>query len=399
MSASQLRVVTRFEVTRTIRRPQFWVAALLLPILMAGVVSIMTWAGTTAPAASEPINFEYDDKSGIISETAAAHLGGRLAGPDASRRAESGELTAYLLFPANPTTEPVEIVAADRGLFGNSDYTRLADSLFTTSVDSTLESDETVALVRTSIATTLHTYTNGQPAGGLGAMLVPGVLAVLLLLIVTLLGNQMLNSTIEEKENRVSEMMLVSLPARTLIHGKILALTLLGLVQVAIFLLASVIMYAVTAPGIDLDGLGVGEIVVDPVRAAVGMLLLLGGLLTLLALLVLIGAVMPSAKDAAPFYSAVVLITIVPFYFVTAVLLNPESPVVAFLTYFPLTAPMTALMLNATGALNPWVGTAVAVGLFVIGALILRLAVSAFQRGVIQYDRPLRLKDFAAHRA
>lgn len=392
MSAGQVRIVTRFEVSRTIRRPQFWVAALLLPAVLAVMVAVLTWAGTNTPAASEQISFEYADDSGLISETAAAQLGGRPAGQDAEQRAKDGQLVAYLHFPADPTTDPVEIHAKDRGLVHNADYTALARGLYTASVDTTLDTS-TAALVRAIPATTIHAYADGEPAGGLGAMILPGLLAVLLLLIVTLLGNQMLNSTVEEKENRISEMILVSLPARALIQGKILALAVLGLVQIGIVALSGVLIYAIAAPGMDLDFLGIGDIVVDPLRVALGLALLLGGLLTLTALLVLAGAAMPSAKDAAPFYSTVVIVMIAPFYFITAVLFTPASPMVTILTFFPVSSPMTALLLNATGALDPWVGAGIAIGLFVVGALILRLAVAAFQRGVIQYDQRLRLKD------
>jgi len=154
-----------------------------------------------------------------------------------------------------------------------------------------------------------------------------------------------------------------------------------------------VLIYAIAAPGMDLDFLGIGDIVVDPLRVALGLALLLGGLLTLTALLVLAGAAMPSAKDAAPFYSTVVIVMMAPLYLISLVLFTPASPMVTILTFFPVSSPMTALLLNATGALDPWVGAGIAIGLFVVGALILRLAVAAFQRGVIQYDQRLRLKD------
>ncbi|MFJ3391263.1 ABC transporter permease [Leifsonia aquatica] len=391
MSAGQVGIVTRFEVSRTIRRPQFWVGALLLPAALAVMAMVMTWAGTSTPAASEQITFEYVDDSGVISETAAAHLGGRLAAPDAEQRAKDGRLVAYLHFPADPTTDPVEIYAKDRGLIDNADYTVLARDLYTASVDATLDPN-TAALVRAIPTTTIHAYSDGGPAGGPGAMMLPALLAILLVLIVALLGNQMLNSTVEEKENRISEMILVSLPARALIHGKILALAVLGLVQIGIVVLSGAFIYAIAAPGMDLVQ-GIGDIVVDPTRIALGLALLLGGLLTLTALLVLAGAALPSAKDAAPYYSTVVIVMVAPLYFATAVLFTPSSPVVTVLTYFPVTSPMTALLLNATGALDPWVGASIAIGLFLIGALILRLAVAAFRQGVIQYDQRLRLKD------
>jgi len=397
MSAAHVRIVTRFEVSRTIRRPQFWVAALLLPALLAAMVIVMTWAGTIAPTAADPIDFEYSDDSGLIHEGAATDMGGRPAGPDAEQRVKDGQLIAYLHFPADPTTEPVAIHAVDRGLFDNADYSVLARALFAASIESTLD-PRTADLVRAVPATTIHAYADGHRAGGLDAMILPALLAVLLLLIVSLLGNQMLNSTVEEKENRISEMILVSLPARALIHGKILALAVLGLVQIGIVVLSGAIIYAIAAPGMDLEFLGIGDIVVDPVRVALAIALLFGGLLTLTALLVLIGAAMPSTKDAAPFYSTVVIVMIAPLYFITTVLMDPTNPVVTVLTYFPVTAPMTSLLLNATGALNPMAGAGIAIGLLVIGALVLRVAVATFQHGVIQYDQRLRIKDLIPHR-
>ena len=50
---------------------------------------------------------------------------------------------------------------------------------------------------------------------------------------IILLSNQMLNSTLEEKENRVTEMILTTLNPTTLIIGKIIALFMVGLVQIA----------------------------------------------------------------------------------------------------------------------------------------------------------------------
>ena len=399
MSRSPVAVVTRFELARTLHKPQFWVSALLLPAILAAAVLVVAWASNSDPAPSDAITFEYSDQSGIISETVAAQLGGSPAKDDAADRAKSGELDAYIVFPTDPVNQPIKIVAPDRGVIGNGDYSALAAHLFTASVDASLGSPRTAELVRATPQTDLQTFTAGEPAAGLGGIVLPALIGVLLLLIVSLLGNQMLNSTVEEKENRISEMLLVSLPARVLIHGKILALALVGLIQIGIVAVASVAIYFLASSWLRLDELGIITIVVDPIRIGVGLLLLAGGVLVMTALLVLIGAAMPTAKEAAPYYTAVVLFTIGPLYLITTILMNPNSAVVQVLTYFPLTAPTTALILNATGALDPLLGAGIGLGLLVIGAFILTLAVAMFQRGVIHYDRPLRLKDLRSTRA
>ncbi len=205
MTRTPVTVVTRFELKRTLRKPQFWISALVLPAILIAMVLVVAWAGAAKPEHVEAITFEYSDESGLISETVADRLGGSPARKDASQRAKSGDLSAYIAFPADPVRQSVAIVAADRGVMGNSAYVALVAKLFAASVDESLGSRHTVELVRTTPHTELHTYRDGEVASGLGAIILPGLIGALLLLTVSLLGNQMLNATVEEKENRVSE--------------------------------------------------------------------------------------------------------------------------------------------------------------------------------------------------
>lgn len=399
MSSSHVAVVTRFELIRTLRKPQFWIAALLLPAILSAVVLVIAWAGNLEPEQTKPIAFEYRDQSGLISEASASDLGGSVAKPRAAERVKEGTLTAYFDFPIDPVRNRVVVIAEDRGAIANRDYARLVDQLFSSSVDSSLDSPQVVELVRASPRTDLRTYTDGAPANGFDAMILPGLLAVLLILVVALLGNQMLNSTVEEKENRISEMLLVSLPARALINGKIFALALLGLIQIGILAIGLGLIYVASSSWLRLEAIGITSIIFEPLRITVGLLLFAGGALVMTSLLVLTGAVMPTAKDAAPYYTAVVLFTILPLYLITTILASPASAVINVLTYFPLTAPMTALILNATGALHPLTGIGIGIGLLAIGTLILKLAIHSFERGVLSYDRRMGLKNVRTTRA
>lgn len=60
-------------------------------------------------------------------------------------------------------------------------------------------------------------------------------------------------------------------------------------------------------------------------------------------------------------------------------------------TYFPLSAPVTAMLRNAFGLLSPLESAIVIVELFVVGFLILRLAIHLFRYGSIQYSRKLSI--------
>jgi ABC-type Na+ efflux pump permease subunit len=65
---------------------------------------------------------------------------------------------------------------------------------------------------------------SGKTTGGIGVVIPPLLFLVIFYLLIAMLGNQMLSSTLEEKENRVTEMILTTLNPTTLIIGRITAL-------------------------------------------------------------------------------------------------------------------------------------------------------------------------------
>jgi len=70
---------------------------------------------------------------------------------------------------------------------------------------------------------------------------------------------------------------------------------------------------------------------------------------------------------------------------------DPRALIVQIFTYFPLSAPVTAMLRNGFGTLSPLEATIVIAELFIIGFLILRLAVHLFRYGSIQYSSKLSI--------
>jgi hypothetical protein len=86
-----------------------------------------------------------------------------------------------------------------------------------------------------------------------------------------------------------------------------------------------------------------------------------------------------------------VLLIFVPFYAVTLIVSDPDAPIVQAFTYFPLTAPVTAMLRNGFGTLGPVESASVIAELCIVGILVLRLAVHLFRYGSIEYDRKLSI--------
>jgi ABC-2 type transport system permease protein len=123
----------------------------------------------------------------------------------------------------------------------------------------------------------------------------------------------------------------------------------------------------------------------------VGALLLLGGFTVFTGVLVAIGAVMPTAKDAGTIFGPLMALIFVPFYAISLIVSDPHAPIVQIFTYFPLSAPVAAMLRNGFGTLSPVEATIVVAELFIIGFLILRLAVHLFRYGSIQYSGKLSI--------
>ena len=397
---SALRTVIRFEFVRTVRKPAFWLAALAVPVIMVVVGALVTLSSSSATEqsqaqADERFSFEYVDASGIVSAEVAEKLGGHEADSAEQGVADvrAGRVDAFFAYPADPSTEAVEVAGAESGVFANGRYGAVAQSLLQASAEARIGSPVLAAIARGQVAIQTTTYADGQ-VSHLGDAVLPGLLFVLLLFLsITLLGNSVLTATTEEKENRVAEILLTSVRSETLITGKILALSLIGLVQIAVVAAPVVIGYALFRENLRFPDLDLSTIVFDPQRMIVGLLLLLAGFALAMTTLVAIGSAVPSAKEAGPFYAVAIVATVIPLYLFALIISTPGSPVVQVLTYFPFSAGVTALIRNAFGSLQLWEAAIVFVVLVACSYLMLRIAVRAFRRGMVEYSRRLSLRE------
>jgi ABC-2 type transport system permease protein len=99
----------------------------------------------------------------------------------------------------------------------------------------------------------------------------------------------------------------------------------------------------------------------------VGALLLLGGFTVFTGVLVAIGAIMPTVKDAGTIFGPLMALIFVPIYAMSLIISDPHAPIVQISTYFPLSAPVTALLRNGFGTLTPVEATIVIAELFGCG--------------------------------
>ena len=398
MAAHNLGTVIGFEFGRTVKKKSFWITTLAVPVVIAIVFALIYVSSSSSDQnvkaqANASIGFLYTDPSGLITPTQAKRLGGTpTADSDAAvADVRAGRLQAYFVYPADATTAPVRVYGQDEGIFKNGQYEAVAELLLTTAVTDKIGSPQLSTLAAGGATYEATTYRAGQQSGGLNSVIPPLLYLVIFYIVIILLGNQMLNSTLEEKENRVTEMILTTLNATTLIIGKVITLFLVGLVQILLFVTPVLVAYLFFRDQLVLPSLDLSNLQIQPGPMITGALLLFGGFLLFTGTLVAAGAIMPTAKEAGSIFGAMMVLLFVPFYALSLVVSDPTSPIVQIFTFFPYTAPFTAMLRNGLGSLPGWQAAIVITELIVLGALVLLLAVRIFRYGSIQYTSKVSL--------
>jgi len=391
--------VLSFEFIRTIKKKSFWASVLLFPILIGAIFTIVYFSNTETEKAvqktqDQKFSIQIKDDSGLLQPAVITAVNARVidSKADGIAAVKNGATDAFFYYPKDLSKQKIEVYGKEVGIFNNSRYTGVAEALLKQSVAATVDAN-----VRATLAGSLQMnstmFKNGAEYDGIRQMIAPGIFLVLFYIVIAMFGNQMLTSTTEEKENRVIEMLLTSVDTRTLIIGKIVAVIALGLLQVILIAAPAIIGYTLLHGSLNLPNLDLSSLVFDAWRISSSFVIFILSFLFFTGLLVTIGAAVPTAKEAGGFIGAVMLLIFGPLYAASLFVSAPESGIVQFLSYFPLTSPIPLLLRNAVGNLSVPEALIACTILLISTIFMIRLAVRVFRFGALEYSRKLTFKE------
>ena len=401
-----LSTVIRFEIVRALKKKSFWILAISFPLVFAATFGILFLSNKATDDAAEKLKEQsfsvaITDESNLVKPPLIAAAKAAEVKPSdkqaAINRVKDGQLDAYIYYPKDLDHQPIEIYGKDVGIFDNGRYGSLANGLLSASV----QSDVNPAIrkvVQGKVNSTSTVYRDGKVHDSIQEMILPGVFLILFYFLITFFGNQMLTSTTEEKENRVIEMILTTIEARTLIVGKIISLIILAIIQGLLVVSPVLIGYLIFHDQLKLPSVDLSSLPVDPQRIAIGFLAFAGSFMLFTGLLVAIGAAVPTAKEANSFFGVVMILLFGPLYAVTMFISMPDAPLVKFLSLFPLTSPIPLMLRNAAGNLGLGEAT---LGIAILAAaaiIVIAIAVRIFRFGALEYNRKLSAKEIFARK-
>lgn len=215
----------------------------------------------------------------------------------------------------------------------------------------------------------------------------PAALTYMLLVIIFGVGNLLLTNTIEERSNKIVEILLSSVTAGQLMMGKLIGIAAVGLTMPAIFLVGGLAGSATLASG--------GESIIGPAMSALfsSPLLLIYLFYFFCAYVIFamiflaIGAVSNSLQDAQSYMGPVMLIVFAPLPFMIMVFQNPNGFVASLLTWIPIYTPY-AVMMRAAADPPLW-EIAGATALMIAFAIVLvRFMGRIFRNAILQSSPP-----------
>ena len=251
------------------------------------------------------------------------------------------------------------------------------------------------------------------------SMIIGMVATLLIYMFIFIYGSMVMNGVVEEKSNRIVEIIVSSVKPFQLMMGKIVGIALVGLTQVALWVILVSVLSGVlgasiglsdptailesqtammaTSPAANIDsemmaGLQLlqsfnwGQIILWFV------LFFLGGYLLYASIFAAIGGAIDNNDDAQQFTLPVTIPVIFALYIGIYGAMNPDGPMVLWCSFIPFFSPIVMMVRLPFGV--PGWQLALSFGLLVLTfLLIVKIAAKIYRTGILMYGKMVTYKD------
>jgi len=201
----------------------------------------------------------------------------------------------------------------------------------------------------------------------------------------------LLNSVMEEKSNKILEVLLSSASATEILTGKVLGVAMLTLSVLVVWGGIGSFGLIAAAPSVAAD---VGSVLMANGLIFYFAAYIVGGYLMYAVLFAAIGAFCETPRDAQTLMGPIMMVLVVPILVVQMALVNPDAPLVRFLSWVPFFTPFLMSARAPSGPPAVEIAGTMA-GMFAVALLMVWLAGRAFRAGALS-DVKLSWKSFGA---
>ena len=397
-------LVLRQEVISTVTRRSFQLTAFGLPLISALLFAAFSLLNRSAPGAvsgilnpaqpSLTIPEGFVDQSGLI-ETIPDYVSEddlRAYQDEASAKSAllSGEISAYYLIPD-------DYLASGQVVFVSSDFNpmdafrggALIDQVLQVNL---LEGDIHLANIVTNpfaLQVMIQNPSNRLNQDSPLAFFVPYSVMLLYYMLILMSAGFLVSSLNKERENRMLEIMLVTVTPRQLLGGKFIGLGLMGLLVNILWVGSAYGLMVLSGSTFQLPA----EFQLAPYILVWGVVYFLLGYAVYASLLGAVGAMLPNLRETSQATMVVILPMIIPLMFISILIAQPNGLLAVGLSLFPLTAPVTMMLRLTIITVPAWQLLLSVVILLLTAIFILRAVASMFRAQTMLSGHPLSLRN------
>jgi ABC-2 type transport system permease protein len=210
------------------------------------------------------------------------------------------------------------------------------------------------------------------------------VFIMLLMMMVIYSGGMLIRSLVEEKSNRLIEILISSCTPNELLSGKILGLSTLGLTQILIWFII----------GISLAGSAIVPMAAFSNVFTILIYFILG-FVFYTSLFVGIGSIVTSEQEAQQITTYLSLLLVLPIIFILPALENPDIFYIKILSYIPFTLPSFMMLRLNLSPVPIWEILGTIIIMLISIYLMIGFSAKIFRIGILSYGKRPSLKELA----
>jgi ABC-2 type transport system permease protein len=228
----------------------------------------------------------------------------------------------------------------------------------------------------------------------------------MLYMFIILYGQMVMTSIIEEKGNRVLEIVVSSVKPTHLMLGKILGIGAVAVTQIVIWalLVFAFMQFGMPALSDTMSSAAADDADLATIMALISntgfimsmfgymILFLIGGYLFYSAIYAAIGSAVDNIQDASQLQSVAIAPIILSLILSTAVVADPNSTLATWLSIIPFTSPMV-MMTRLPFGVNAWETIASLVVLYASTLAIVWLSAKIYRVGIFMYGKKPSYKE------
>ncbi|MBO4870871.1 MAG: ABC transporter permease [Muribaculaceae bacterium] len=428
----KLKLIIAREYMSMIGRKSFIVMTILMPVLMILIISIPFLVGYLNDAGSDVEKVAVIDETGrygsAISNTDLFEFipmrADSVGNPHEFYQKSGGDLAAVVVIPRDvDSTAQVTIYSENtiNVVMKSHINNALSDTITRAKLASygvpRLQQMIQESTVQVDVKSVKWDEAGGETETSTETAMVVGlVLALLTYMFVLMYGAMIMNGVIEEKTNRIVEVIVSSCKPFQLMMGKIIGVALVGLTQLAIWaiIMGGISMIAGTVLGVsalsDPTAVSTAGMPAEAVNMDMAemwkalmsvnygyilscfVLYFIGGYLLYAALFAGFGSAVDQASDASQFTTPIILIMVVALYAGMACIENPNGPMAVWCSIIPFTSPIV-MMIRLPYDVPFWQLSLSIVLLFSTAAGMVWIAARIYRTGILLYGKKTNFKE------